>query len=494
MPRSSPTLTDAQPSSRKGFWLRVVVSVLACGSLLAASAYAVVVIQRTEPVAETETAKRKSAALVETVIVRRGTYRPSIEVLGTVQAAREVDLAPRVSGQVVAVSDSLVPGGMVRAGEELLRIDPADFENALRIRQSELEQAEASLRIESGRQSLAQKELKLLEGTINSTNRALVLREPQIASIRAEVNAALAAIERAQLDLQRTKVLAPFDAQVLSRDVNVGSQVSPGDSLARLVGVEEYWVSAAVPVRSLRWIQFANTAGESTQQSDGSAEPPTDSATMTARLTLDGSALRRPAQEASGTGTAELRARSATGGAAVKLRDPDAWGPDVVRRGTVSRMIGALDSSTRLARVLITVPDPLALRDDMPPLILGSLIDVEIQGRPVDSVVRLDRQHLRDGDTVWVNKDDKLEIRTVEVLYRDARYAYIQSGLEDGEEVVITTLATVADGVGLRRVESAVDAAAGEQAEHVRDLPVPSEDELAPSENELAPTAIESGP
>ncbi|WP_153557353.1 efflux RND transporter periplasmic adaptor subunit [Roseimaritima sediminicola] len=456
MPRSSPTLTDAQPSSRKGFWLRVVVSVLACGSLLAASAYAVVVIQRTEPVAETETAKRKSAALVETVIVRRGTYRPSIEVLGTVQAAREVDLAPRVSGQVVAVSDSLVPGGMVRAGEELLRIDPADFENALRIRQSELEQAEASLRIESGRQSLAQKELKLLEGTINSTNRALVLREPQIASIRAEVNAALAAIERAQLDLQRTKVLAPFDAQVLSRDVNVGSQVSPGDSLARLVGVEEYWVSAAVPVRSLRWIQFADTA----RATSGSTDP----ATMTARLTLDGSALRRTAREASGTNVegenAEVRSDNATGGATVKLRDPDAWGPDVVRRGTVSRMIGALDNQTRLARVLVTISDPLALHDDLPPLILGSLIDVEIQGRPVDAVVRLDRQYLRDGDTVWVNKDDKLEIRAVEVLYRDARYAYIQSGLEDGEEVVITTLATVADGVGLRRVEPAAEPAA----------------------------------
>ena len=102
-------------------------------------------------------------------------------------------------------------------GDLLLRIDPADFENAVSISKSELEQAEASLAIEEGRQSLAKKELALLEGTIDEINRALVLREPQIASIRAEVNAAQAAVERAQLDLDRTSVFAPFDAQILSR-------------------------------------------------------------------------------------------------------------------------------------------------------------------------------------------------------------------------------------------------------------------------------------
>ncbi len=122
-----------------------------------------------------------------------------------------------MSGQVTELSPKLVPGGMVREGDLLLRIDPADFENAVSISKSELEQAEASLEIEQGRQSLAKKELELLEGTIDETNRALVLREPQIASIRAEVSAAKAAVERAELDLERSSVFAPFDAQILSR-------------------------------------------------------------------------------------------------------------------------------------------------------------------------------------------------------------------------------------------------------------------------------------
>ena len=81
---------------------------------------------------------------------------------------------------------------------------------------------------------------------------------------------------------------------------------------------------------------------------------------------------------------------------------------------------------------------------------------------------RLDRGLVRDADTVWVMTDDQLEIRDVNVVFRDSEHAYIRSGLEDGEEVVVTTLATVADGVGLRKVSEkseATETPGGEAAE-----------------------------
>ncbi|WP_145384822.1 efflux RND transporter periplasmic adaptor subunit [Stieleria neptunia] len=391
-------------------WLRLIANVLVCFAILGASAAAIVVINRTEPTAQTINATRKSAALVETITVQRGTYRPRLSVLGTVQPAQDIVLGPRVSGQVIELSPRFVPGGMVREGDSLLRIDPADFENALSIRKSELQQAQASLEIEQGRQSLAEKELALLEGTIGEANRSLVLREPQIASIRAEFNAAKAAVERAELDLERTRVTAPFDAQILSRSVNVGSQVSPGDELARLVGIEEYWVMAAVPVRSLPWIQFPKPEEGDSRQ-----------------------------------------------GSTVRLRNPGSWPEGTERLGQVARMIGTLDQQTRLARVLVTVPDPLGQSSDAPPLILDTLIETEIEGKPIADVVRLERKLVRDSDTIWVMKDEMLEIRPTEIVFRDAEYAYVRGGLEDGDEVVVTTLATVAEGVGLRKIGDASD-------------------------------------
>lgn len=398
-------MTDASPQPKRS-WLAILGNAIACVAILGASAAAIVVINRTEPTAQQVNNRRKSAALVETVIARRGTYSPQLVVLGDVRPAQDIVLSPRVRGQVLELSQNFVPGGMIREGEVLLQIDPADFENALSIRRSELLQVEASLEIEEGRQSLAKKELALLGDSIDETNRALVLREPQFASIRSQVAAAKAAVERAKLDLERTQIVAPFDAQILRRTANVGSQVGPGDELGQLVGIDEYWIMVAVPVRNLRWVVFP-----------------------------DGDRL----------------------GSKVTLRNADAWGADVSREARVSRMIGTLDQESRLARVLVTVDDPLSQNTDAPPLILDTLIESQIEGKPIDNVVRLKREYIHDRDTVWIKSNGKLEIRETVIDFRDAEYAYIREGVEDGEEVVTTTLATVADGIGLRNLDASAE-------------------------------------
>ena len=393
--------TYASQQSPKRSWLSIVINTIACLVILAASAAAIVVINRTEPTAEQINTRRKSAALVETVIVERGTYAPELVVLGTVQPAQDIVLSPRVRGQVIELSPKFAPGEVVRKGELLLQIDPADFENAVSIRESELKQAEASLEIESGRQSLAKQELALLGDSIEGLNKALVLREPQSAAIESQISAAKAALRRAKLDLKRTEIIAPFDAQILRRTANVGSQVGPGDEIGRLVGIDEYWVNAAVPVRSLRWVQFPDQDNEASL---------------------------------------------------VKLRNSDAWGPDVEREARVTRMVGQLDQQSRLARVLVTVNDPLGRNSDAPALIIDTLIEVRIEGKPIEGVVKLSRDYVHDRNTVWVMKDSKLEVRETEILFQDAKHAYISEGLASGDEVVTTTLATVAEGIGLRRI------------------------------------------
>ncbi|HBE64196.1 MAG TPA: efflux transporter periplasmic adaptor subunit [Rhodopirellula baltica] len=399
-------MSDASKQRPKWRWLRILGTTITCLAILGASAAAVVVINKTEPTAQQVNATRKSSALVDTITAERGTYSPQLVVLGTVEPAQDITLGPRISGQVVELSPEFIPGGMVSKGDLLLRIDPSDFENAVSISNSELLQKEALWEIEQARQRLAVKELEMLQDTIDDTNRGLVLREPQIASIKAEMAAAKASLERAQLDLDRTEVTAPFDAQILTQSVNIGSQVRPGDELARLIGVDEYWIMAAVPIRTLRWIQFPKTSEDGTS----------------------------------------------TEGSKVILRNTDAWGPDAQREGRVARLIGTLDQQTRLARVLITVADPLGRESDAPPLILDTLIETQIEGKEINDVIRLPRDYVRDQDTVWVMKEEQLEIRETQVVFRDAEYAYIREGIEEGEDIVTTTLATVADGVGLRKI------------------------------------------
>ena len=380
-------------------------TLIICAAIIAVGAGAIAILFATEPEAKREGATKQTAMLVDLLEVRRGTYRPTIVATGSVEPARDVVAAPRIEGQIVEVVPSFEPGGFVDEGELLVRIDPSDYRNQVRQRRSELAQAEAELDVEMGRQSVARRDYELLDTELEPSNEALVLREPQLETVRARVDAARAALEQAELELERTTVLAPFDAHVLERTADLGSHVRPGDTLARLVGVDAYWVVAAVPVPKLDWLRFPE---------DGEA------------------------------------------GARVRVRNRTAWPEGAFREGRLHRLIGSLEGRTRLARVLVTVDDPLVREDGDPgrrPLILGSFVEARIEGRPVEGAVRLPREYLRADDTVWVMRDGALDVLDVRIEVRDEQYVYVSEGLDDGDRVVTTNLTTVVEGAPLRTAE-----------------------------------------
>lgn len=386
-------------SSRKTALLSLLILLVAAG--------VVALIFLSEPEAQRGGATKETAMLVEVEEVARGTFEPTVTAMGTVEAARDVVLAPRVTGEIVERSPRFEPGGFVERGEVLVRIDPADFRIVLEQRKSDLRQALSELQLEEGRQDVARKDYQLLEETLGTENEDLVLRRPQLESARARVESARAAVAQAELDLERTAIRAPFDAHVLSRDVDLGSQVSAGQRLGRLVGTETYWVMTSVPRSKLRFLEVPVPGAKDT-------------------------------------------------GSRVQVRDRAAWPEGVHRAGRVEQLLGELAERTRMARVLVTVDDPLAREanaapdEEIPPLVIGAFVEARIEGEAIEDVVRVSRDHVRTGDTVWVMEDDELRIRDVEIVYRDADWAYVREGLEEGDRVVTTHLSTVVEGAPLR--------------------------------------------
>lgn len=377
----------------------IIVSLL----ILLAGVAAVVVIFQTEPTAKRGGATKETAMLVDVVTVNRGNYRPTIITTGSVRPSKDIILSPRVSGEVIAVSPNFTPGGYVKKGEVLLRIDPSDYRNTLQLRKSDLHQAEADLNIEMGRQNVAQKDFQLLEEELAGEDKSLILREPQLNAAKSRVEAAQAAVEQAKLDLQRTTIRAPFDAHILNRNANSGSQVSPGENLGRLVGMDVYWVEATVPMSKLRWLDFPESELEK--------------------------------------------------GSPVKITNRSAWEKDEFREGYLYKLIGALEGNTRLAKVLVAVDDPLLQKTDskdLQPLIIGAFMEVRIEATEIEDVFRVSRDFIRKDETVWVMEDGKLQIREVEIPFQNADYAFVKSGLNNNEKVVATNLTTVVEGVSLR--------------------------------------------
>jgi RND family efflux transporter MFP subunit len=360
----------------------------------------------TEPTAVYEGATKKSAMLVEVIEVNKGSYRPTLLTTGTVQPAEDITLGPLVGGQIIQRSPAFTPGGFVSRNRMLLQIDPSDYRNTLELRKSELLQTESDLSVEMGRQELAEQDLELIGDSLLPANKSLVLRKPQLDAVKATINAAQAAVNQAQLNLNRTTIRAPFDAHVLSRNASVGSQVAPGDNLGRLVGTDHYWVTATVPVSKLQWLSFPDSDEEA--------------------------------------------------GSPVKIRNTG-WPENSYREGHLYKQVGALDNQTRLAQVLVLVPDPLVHNQDttgLPKLMIGSFVETYITAEEITDVVRLHRDYLRSNNTVWVMEDEKLVVKTARVVFSDAQYAYISEGLNDQDMVVTTNLSTVVEGAGLR-VETA---------------------------------------
>lgn len=382
--------------------IKALKTLVICAVIVALGAWAVRTIFETEPTAERHDAVRRTTMLVEVVPVEVGDYRPVIRALGTVEPAREATLSPRVGGSIVELADAFMPGGLVREGDTLVTLDRADYRNVVTQRRSALDAALAELQLEEGRRALAEDDLALLDTSIPEANRALVLREPQRLAAASSVESARAALRQAELDLARTRIDAPFDALVLERSADLGAQVGPGSELGRLVATDVYWVVANVPQSSLRWLEFP----------DGTESP-------------------RP----------------------VRVTNPTAWPDDAERAGRLLRTLGTLDASTRLARILVEVPDPLARlpeNADAPTLLIGSFVDVEIPAVTFHGVARLPRHLVREGDTTWVMVDRTLQVRDLEIAFEDEEFAYVSSGLGAGDEVITTQLRTVSDGAPLR--------------------------------------------
>lgn len=379
-------------------------------AIVLVAAIITVIIFNTEPEAKREGATRKSAMLVDTLIVKRQDYQPSIKAMGVVTPAQQVALKSRVSGEVVQMDEAFVPGALIARQQPLIQLDTDDYQLAVQQANSELTEAQSTLSTEMGEQERAKNVYQSLNTELSAQKKALVLRQPQLLSAQARVTAAKANLAKARLDLKRTEIHAPFDAQVVSREVSMGSQVSAGDTLARLIGVDEYWIEASVPLNKMSRLKASVAAGSKLENA------PENSSTTK-----------------------------------VTVRDHNAWPKGYTRQGQFKHLVSELEQSTRMLTVLVSVDDPLGLSSNEKPLVAGSFVEVALPAKTLSNVIRLPRQYLRKNDTLWLLQDDALAIKSVEVVFRDEQFVYLASGIMDSAEVITTDLSTVKEGAAVAR-------------------------------------------
>ncbi|MDF1755002.1 MAG: efflux RND transporter periplasmic adaptor subunit [Verrucomicrobiales bacterium] len=349
--------------------------------------------------------KKPVAKIVQTVVLEPGNERITVTAFGVVIPAREVKMQPQVSGRIVSQNESLVPGGRLSSGDELVRIDREDYELALTEKMAELEQAKFDFEVESGRQTVARREWQQLQRDIPGAdlNSSLALRKPHLKLSEAMVAKAQNAINRAELDLSRTILTAPFNSMVVEESVEVGQLVEPGSEICHLVGTDSFWVRVTLPAAELKRIRV----------------PQGDRDGAVADILLD-------------TGHGD---------------------PEIVH-GKVVRLLADLEEDGRLARVLVEVEDPLQLKKsadgpkDATPLLLGSYVQVNIEAGRLTDVLTIPRSALREGNRLWlVGADKRIRIADPEILWTRPETVLVPNILKDGERLIVSELKSALPGM-----------------------------------------------
>ncbi|NGX17401.1 efflux RND transporter periplasmic adaptor subunit [Wenzhouxiangella sp. XN24] len=337
---------------------------------------------------------------IDAIRVAPQDYRVVVHSEGTVEPRTESTLIPQVSGQIVAISPTFREGGFFEAGDILVTLDPRDYELAIASAEAQVAQAQSALE-----QELAQ--AKVVEGDWRMLGKEapeLGLRKPQIAAARATLLSAESQLERARFDLERTRIRAPYDGQVLEKNVDVGQFVSTGTLLARVYATDYVEIRLPLTDRQLEFVDLPERfRGETAQR---------------------------------GTAGPEVVVKADIG------RQLWQWS------GRVVRAEGAIDTSTRQLFVVAQVDDPYErVADGQPPLRIGQFVEVEIQGRTLADAFVLPRGAVRDsGDVLIVDADSRLERRPVSVAWTDGEYAIVTRGLEAGDVINVTPLAVAASG------------------------------------------------
>lgn len=333
-----------------------------------------------------EEVKQRVVPAVEVVEVTAADHAVKISTQGVVESARETRLAAEVGGRVMEISPSFKRGGVVKKGERLVQIDPADYRSALAAAEVRRAEAELALELEKARVEQAQLDWAKLGSGSDPLN-ALVLREPYLAAAEASAASAVEAAAKARRDVERTEILAPFDASLRSANAEVGVVVAPGTMVAELYASGDLEVRLPLSLEDFGFL----------------------------------------ARAADGKVTGEIVLKGKIGA------DEYTW------EGEMARVDPEISRETLSAHVAVKVLPTEGSVFPLPPV--GLFVNAEIAGKTLGDIKEIPRRALIEGHrAIVVMAGNKIAFRDLTIPRLTRETALVSGGLEAGDRVVLTRL------------------------------------------------------
>ena len=332
--------------------------------------------------------------LVEVLLLEVSSESFRIRSQGTVRPRTRTVLSAEVSGPIVSISPKFIAGGVFESDEVLMRIDPSNYTVGVAKTEALVKQRKIEF---DGAEKLRSQGYRA---------------ESELASAAAALASAQAEVVRARRDLARTFIRLPYEGMVLSKDTDIGEFVNPGTKLGVAFATDLAEVRLPLTDMDLAFVEMPNAIE------------------ITETGAVDGPQVKLTA---------------------IQKGELVAWDAQIVRSE------GIVDERSRVTYAVAKFADPYQLHGDGTPLPVGTFVAAEIIGSTVIDVIRIPRMALRGADQVLIITDeDKIEIRTVDVIRFDDKYAYVGGGVTAGERITTTAIAAPTNGMSVRTVATAV--------------------------------------
>ena len=351
-----------------------------------------------KPPEEKEKVDNTPIVAVENISVAPMTLE--VNSYGMVKPKYETQLVAQVNGEIVELSDVFVRGGFVKKDQLLARIDPSDYHAALIDAQASMASARAALETELAQGKVAEREWRQIE---NSSPTELSLRKPQLAQELARVKAAQASVLRAERNLERTEIRAPYDAMIDSRNVGLGSFVSVGSKIGHVLGTAIAEIRLPVADNQLAFLVKTKST----------------KAGVNAQVNLIGTYA----------------------------------GQDTLWQAKIVRSEGVIDNKSRMSYLVAEINDPYLLKSSSDssaaPLRFGSYVNANIMGYDISQATLVPRYLVVNGKVAILDSESKLHYAAIDIVRQQGSHVVVANGLADGDQLIVSALDYPVEGMQL---------------------------------------------
>lgn len=361
-------------------------------SIVLITVLAYVFITNNPPIVRKKPTKSISSLPVEIKQIKSTEFNIQINSYGLASAQTQTDILSQVSGKITYINEKFKDGRYFKKGELLLKIEDIEYLANIEIAKAAQALAQQELLEEKAKAIQALEDWQRFNKKEQPSD--LVLRVPQLKYAKANYNSAKAQVKKAQLELSRTKIIAPYDGKVVQKDVSISQVLSNNSQIATIYATKS--IKVRLPIKNSDLVFLKDKVD-----------------TNSSIKVLFTSSLSKDTYE-----------------------------------GEIIASESSLDTNTKQLYLIAKI-----IRNTNT-IKIGEYLKANIYAKKLKDVILVPNGSINQGEYVYIEKEGYVYRKEVEVSWSNEKYSLIKQGLKNKDNLVITSLGAISSGTKVKIVNT----------------------------------------